>query len=1027
MKMSPERWREVEELFHAALEREGEERAAFLIKACRGDEELRREVEAMISAHEREGSFIDSPALAELETDSIKGTTPTLPAGQKVGRYEVLALLGRGGMGEVYLARDPRLGREVALKLLPALLTQDKDWVRRFEREATTASKLNHPNVCTIYEVDETEDGRHYIAMEYIEGCSLRERLKTKRLKLGEALDIGIQIASALTAAHAAGVIHRDIKPENIMLRKDGLVKVLDFGLAKLLTHEKFADRTDVPTDTFLTDPGAAMGTPRYMAPEQVWGQAVDGRADVWSLGVVLYEIVTGHAPFEGATTSDLIVAILKVEPAPIYFYLPDASTQLQRIIKKALTKEVDERYQDVRDLWIDLRSLRRELESAAQMDATFPPNVSSDGAGKSVDAPKTTNSNESPPLQVTLSLNNLVTQTKKHKRAATFILLLVLLTTIGTGIGIYRSTRFSKGPVVFQNKQITRLMAAGNVRHVAISSDGQHIAYVKDEAGRQSLYVRGPDAEGAAILVPADTRRYKGVTFSPDGKSVYYVLSNSAESAGDLYRVASPLPTTPKRICSGLSSPVSFPPDGSRIVFVRNKPAEGESDLMIIDSDGAEERIISALHTPEYFAIEGPAWSPDGSTIACSKISYRPKYHEDLVGVKIADGESKNLMGGTWANIGKVSWLRDGSGLVFIGRGHQDNPQGRVTSQDFQSQDQLWHVSYPGGLATRITNDVNRYRDLSISGEMNSLVTIQVEFVSSIWVSRAQDKARLSGRDARPQNDSALDVQLIRGSNKYQGVDGLAYGPDGRIFYTSYESSRRAIWSIRDDGKDKVLLTDDPYSNRSPAVSPDGRLIAYASTRGGERNIWLMNSDGSKARQLTQGKLESDPCFSPDGKWVVFTGIGGNSTKPVLWKIATEGGAPTQLNDKFSAHPSVSPDGESIAFFQSESANAPLRLTIIPFTGGTPTAQFEVSLSLDVDQQPIVRWGADGSSVIFALNKNGVSNLWSQALSGGGAKQITFFTSDEIFWFDLSHDGKQLVLSRVSVEGDLVLIKNST
>ena len=312
--MTPERWQRVKETFQSALDRVPGERAAFLTGACVGDDPLRKEVESLLASHERDGSFIDSPAYqgaaAMLETEQ------QLEAGQKIGHYEILSTLGKGGMGEVYLARDTKLDRKVALKLMPSAFTKDRERLRRFEQEARAASALNHPNILTIHEIGEVND-RRFIATEFVDGETLREKMIDGPLKIADALKIAEQIASALAQAHGAGIIHRDIKPENIMLRRDGIVKVLDFGLAKL-TEQKEVGAEDATRQLVQTSAGVVMGTVAYMSPEQARGLATDERTDIWSLGVVLYEMLAGRAAFEGPTTSDLIVSVLEREPPPL-------------------------------------------------------------------------------------------------------------------------------------------------------------------------------------------------------------------------------------------------------------------------------------------------------------------------------------------------------------------------------------------------------------------------------------------------------------------------------------------------------------------------------------------------------------------------------------------------------------------------------------------------------------------------------------------------------------------------------------
>ena len=316
--MNAERWQRVERLYHAALERGAEGRADFLAEVCSDDEGLRREVESLLSYEEQAESFIESPALEVAAKMMAEEHEATAVPGQMINHYRVTSLLGAGGMGEVYLAEDTRLGRSVALKFLPAHFTQDKGHLRRFEREARAVATLSHPSVCTIHEVVETEQGRHCIVMEYVEGVTLRELIAQGRMKVGEALDAAIQVASALAAAHVAGIVHRDMKPENIMLRPDGYVKVLDFGLAKLTERQADDDAKASGRSLVNTTPGLVMGTVAYMSPEQARGLPVDARTDVWSLGVVLYEMVCGQQPFEGATPTDVIVAIAAREPRAV-------------------------------------------------------------------------------------------------------------------------------------------------------------------------------------------------------------------------------------------------------------------------------------------------------------------------------------------------------------------------------------------------------------------------------------------------------------------------------------------------------------------------------------------------------------------------------------------------------------------------------------------------------------------------------------------------------------------------------------
>src|SRR5215510_11764604 len=367
----PQRWQQIKQIFDGALELHGAEREAFLANACEG--EVRAEVESLLRSYEVAGSFMEAPAVAHAELDQ------KLTPGQRVKHYQIVNLIGEGGMGEVYLANDTTLGRRVALKVLPTFVSKDPERLRRFTQEARAASRLSHPNVCVVHEIGETDDGRPFIAMEYVEGVTLRQRMRDHVMKLGDVLDIAIQIADALTAAHDAGIVHRDIKPENIVIRPEGYVKILDFGLAKLTERYIGVSHATMSTLLFESSPGTVIGTAAYMSPEQARGVSVDERTDVWGLGVVLYEMASGRPPFTGETATDVVVAIVEKEQLPISQFVEGTPPELERIVKKALRKDRNERYQIVKEMAIDLRSLRRELEMNSMLERSISPGT---GAG---------------------------------------------------------------------------------------------------------------------------------------------------------------------------------------------------------------------------------------------------------------------------------------------------------------------------------------------------------------------------------------------------------------------------------------------------------------------------------------------------------------------------------------------------------------------------------------------------------------------------------------------------------------------
>src|SRR6266498_834749 len=429
--MTPERWEQVGKLYQAALGLPPAERETFLDDACADDAAMRREVESLLAAEDNAGSFLAAGAMKDAAKMLVEDKSLLL-VGKELGHYRVLSLLGSGGMGEVYLAEDTRLRRKVALKLLPAELTANRDRLRRFEQEAQAASALNHPNIITIHEIGQV-DGLNFIVTEFIEGETLRQRLATGQMNLPAALDVASQVASALTAAHAAGIVHRDLKPENIMIRPDGLIKVLDFGLAKLTEPPTANVDSEAPTVARVNNKmGMVMGTAQYMSPEQARGLKVDARTDIFSLGVVLYEMLAGRAPFAGETTADIISVLLQKEPQPISTLALDTPAKLQSIISEALRKDKDERYQTVKDLLIDLTTLKQELEFAAKLERSAPARAQVSGSTVSdAQSSATIDQSVASSLEVnkthpSSSAEYLVTGIKQHKLAAAIALLVI-------------------------------------------------------------------------------------------------------------------------------------------------------------------------------------------------------------------------------------------------------------------------------------------------------------------------------------------------------------------------------------------------------------------------------------------------------------------------------------------------------------------------------------------------------------------------------------------------------------------------
>ena len=929
----------------------------------------------------------------------------TFTAGTRLGRYELRSPLGAGGMGEVYLAQDTQLERVVALKVLPANVAGDVGRVRRFTQEAKAASALNHPHILTIFEVGHT-DAIHFIATEFIDGETLRQRMKSQTLTLSGVLNIVAQVADALSAAHEVGIVHRDIKPENIMIRRrDGYVKVLDFGLAKLTDPPAATVDTEAPTRALIaTDPGVVMGTVQYMSPEQARGLTVDARTDIFSLGVVLYEMVAGCTPFEGQTRSDVIASILDREPPPLARYSREVPETLEWIVTKALRKDREERYQRAKELLTDLRSLKQRLEFAAEQERSVPPASRSESTTTTIVGQASIEMVEGQELQTTkaagptTSAEYLVSEVRRHKRGVILALIASVLVVAGVVLGLKYIGRNQPATKTepFGKIKLTRLTTTGKARlFAAISPDGKYVAYVMGDPGQQSIWLRHIATGSDQEIVPSTGVIYCCTFFSPDGSYIYYAKATT-NAPSVIYQVPV-LGGTPRVIIEDVDTPPTFSPDGKRFAFIRGYVNEGIAALIVANVDGTGEQKLATYDITNFFIRNNtmmPAWSPDGEIIVIRvPVSDAGGIYYRILAVRAKDGTATPLSPQKWSSLGQFAWLADGTGLIFTA---SDEAPG--------SPQQIWYISYPNGEARKITNDINQYFGLSLTADSKSLVTLQRDLTASIWIAT--------------NGETGQATQIT--SNKYDGLDGVAFAPDGRVVYTSRTSGNPNLWIANADGTGQKQLTADIHDNITPTVSPDGRYVVLVSESAGAQNIWRMDIDGGNLKQLTNGKRNVFPNCSPDSQWVVYTSFDTGQQR--LWRVPIDGGTPTQLTDYTSSQPVVSPDGKQIACGYVDEQTKPHQwiVGIIPFEGGQPTRRF------DIPTWPVrLRWTRDGRALTYILTRAGISNIWSQPIDGSKPVQLTDFKSDQIYFFDWSRDGHQLSLARGSAISDVVLISN--
>ncbi len=919
-----------------------------------------------------------------------------------LGHYKIRSQLGAGGMGEVYLADDARLGRKVALKLLPSDFTKDESKLRRFQQEARAASALNHPNIVTIFEIGEVNDV-HFIATELIEGETLREHIKRGQIKTGEALEITTQAASALAAAHQAGIVHRDIKPDNIMVRRDGYVKILDFGLAKLTEPEPTHDQAST---LIRTEPGIVLGTAHYMSPEQARGLELDTRTDIWSLGIVIYEMISGRIPFNGDTVTDVLVAILEREPPPMALNARELPDELEWIVRKALRKDRDERYQTVKELHSDLKTLKQRLEFESQLERSLPPHADSGAERETRNLKGLDQTSEQLALSTAdlggahypSSAEYVLTEIKQHKKGLILAAGAVVATIIGVvALGLYAflpPKDSGKLPTSLQTMKITRITTTGRASQAAVSPDGKYVVHVAIESGKQGLRVRQINAMSDVQIVPLADVEYAGLTFSREGDFIYYVVSDKNSPTNTLYQIPV-LGGAPRKLIGDVASAITLSTDGRQLAFIRDFPNQGEQAVIIANADGSNERRLAVRKLPNFF--KALSWSPDGKALACAAGSFVPSYNSYLVELSIETGKEKPISPQAWLFMGRVAWLSDGSGLI-LGASEQG-------SASFDSS-QIWYVSYPGGEARRLTNDLNDYADVSLTADSSRLVVVQSETVSNIWIV--------------PSEDASRAMQITRGVGQRDGWNGLAWTSEGKIIYASKASGNDDLWSMDQSGGNQTQLTAKARINSQPAVSQDGRYLLFTSDRAGTPNIWRMDADGSNPKQLTSGSGENLAQTSPDGNWVLYTLAGAG--KPTLWRVSINGGAPQQVTEKFTSSPAISPNGKLIAcIYREDQANSSNRIALIPFEGGEPIKVFDAPTRIGL----LIRWTPDGRTVTYIATSAGVSNIWSQPMDGGAPKQLTNFKADQIFWFDWSRDGKQLAVSRGTVTSDVVLISN--
>jgi serine/threonine protein kinase/Tol biopolymer transport system component len=924
--------------------------------------------------------------------------------GQTISHYRITGQLGSGGMGIVYEAQDLDLGRKVALKFLPPQLSRDQNALDRFLLEARTASALNHPNICTIYAVErvqgENEQEQSFIAMELLEGDTLDRRLGAGGLALDRLLEWGIQLADALDAAHAKGVIHRDIKPANIFITKRGPVKVLDFGLAKL-THSGMAMDTigatlDDPNRAHLTSPGATVGTIAYMSPEQARGLDLDTRTDLFSLGAVLYQMATGRLPFTGNTSAVVFHAILELDPVPALQLNAALPPKLEEIVEKALEKDRDLRYQSAADLRGDLKRLKRDTESGRKQGAT--------SSGTSAQVPAATSgrvsgSTAASPASVVPSSSGSSSQTSavvaaagRHKVGTGVTALVAFIVLLAAGYGVYSLLSHNHAQP-FANFSVTKVTETGDAVDAALSPDGKYIlSLVRDKAskGLASLSLRNVPTNSVTQVQPPADVWYNGLRFSPDGNYFYTVHSEPGNPALKyLYRTPL-LGGTAERLVADVDSNVTFSPDGRKLAFMRyDNPEPNKYRLIVRSVDNSDETVLTG--GPNSQALYNPVWSPDGKTIMGSVLQPGGDAFSGLMAVDTSTGK-QHLFLGSSDLFTSLAWMPDGSGLLAL---NSDRASG-------YSRHQIAFVSYPDGKLSPVTRDTNNYSALSVASNSQSLATVLSEGRWNFFVTSTKS----GGGDARQVGPASADTSFT-----WTRDNRLIDDKDGTLH-----------WVNPDSGAKGVFATEPDTASGSPRECSDGRYLVFDhGVRGGKGsyNVWRADGAGGNLKQLSNGKFDHDPVCSSDAQWVYYL----NGEIGQLMRVPIDGGAAQKVSDlPILSRFDVSPDGSTVAFVIVDHTDGhDLNLALV----ATDTGKVRKLLKFERSPSELIHFARDGKAVVYVARENGVDNLREQPLDGSPGKQITAFKSESINEFQWSPDGSRLALVQGHNDSDVVLLSS--
>ena len=914
------------------------------------------------------------------------------PAGTNIARYRILSFIGSGAMGDVYRAHDRALGRDIALKVLPPDLVGDRERVRRFAHEARAASALSHPHIVGIHEVGHAKPvvnvqpiGEraprrtevHYIAMEYVEGETLREAL-ANGMNLRRSIEVLAQVADGLGKAHAAGIIHRDLKPDNILVSADGYAKIVDFGLAKLTDTSWNPIGADSPTLRALTAHGELLGTPGYMAPEQIAGKPLDARADIFSFGCILYEAIAHARPFDAESFVDTLYKILHEDPVPLSQLVPAVPAELQRIVERCLAKDRAARYQSIRDVAADLRQWHGDS------------------------GPRATPMLTAGPLEPRFTA-----------RAA---ILAGLVATLPVLAFLFFGRAEQPAPAV--EKSVRKLTSDGHANMATISPDGRYVAYVSNDANGYTLWLEQIATGRTIAIAPATASHYMGLTFSRDGEYVYFTRYDGGP-LGTLYRVPI-LGGAADALVKDIDSRAAISPDGTQLAFVRDDFNKGTSTVVIASADGSNQRALAVFRVPD--RVYAPAWSPDGSRIAVAQL-------DKLVTIDAKSGRYAAVEPAVPFEAVRGAAWRDDKHVITA-----------ATADETAGHFRLWSIDVDSGEAEALTSELTELfaPTISDSGTIAALQIIRQSNVFEVEAAGGVQQLTSGVGSATGMTgvqwlgdrviyasiaDGQMDLFSRRGSEITQLTKDTAYelrpqpSPDGSfIAYLASGGGTHTLWRVAPDGSDRRKLSDGPR-DASFAISPDSKWIAYAShdAKTNEMVLWVMASAGGERRRIASRQtILEDIRFTRDGGSLIFTSYAKDALR--LYRVPLAGGEPKLLVDGRAMKGEISPDGTTLAApgGSPEKMHAPV--TLVPLRGG-------VQRSLEFDGA-MYRWHPGGKALSFVREENGVINLWLRGLDGSEGKKLTWFSEGMIADYAWRDDGTKAAVTHIVDATDVVLIR---